>query len=625
MQREIIKEIILEDAERILKLYKRVILPSALVFAVFLLFFPHIFKSPTYPLLHFILSLFIFSLVLLSFLFAFFTQVRIKKKISELSFDEIQRMIVLSLLFELFSVCLGLWAFLSFSQGFSFFMAPTLLVAFLVSLPGYLSPSWIKSIALLSISFLVLIFLAGVFNFYPFPLPTSPLKHSFAAWAVFFLGLIIIFVVYNLMTNVWYREYIMRARLEGIKREIEKKLLKRTKKLQEMYEETQILRIRERARMAEAEKRTKELENARTALINILEDVEEARLKAEEERDKTLAIIQNFTDGLLVFDGEGKISLVNPQVEIFFKVKKEEVVGKSILDLAQIPDFKPIVEVVGRELKKIFRKEAQIREDLILEVTNIPMMREGKKIGTLMILHDVTREKAIERMKSEFVSISAHQLRTPLSAIKWTLKMFLDGDLGELTEEQMEFLKRVYQSNERLINLINDLLNVTRIEEGRYLYKPVLADITSICQSVIDSYAEEIKKKNLRFKFKKPKELPKVRVDIEKISLAIQNLLENAIRYNKVGGEIEIVLREKEGKIEFLIKDTGIGIPKNQQDRVFTKFFRASNAMKMETEGSGLGLFITKNIVEAHGGKIWFESEEGKGTTFYFTLPIAQK
>jgi signal transduction histidine kinase len=129
-------------------------------------------------------------------------------------------------------------------------------------------------------------------------------------------------------------------------------------------------------------------------------------------------------------------------------------------------------------------------------------------------------------------------------------------------------------------------------------------------------------KKNLKFKFKKPKGLPKVRVDIEKISLAIQNLLENAIRYNKIGGEIELVLKKKDSEIEFSIRDTGIGIPKNQQERIFTKFFRAPNALKLETEGSGLGLFIVKNIIEAHGGRIWFESEEGKGTTFYFTLPV---
>jgi PAS domain S-box-containing protein len=403
----------------------------------------------------------------------------------------------------------------------------------------------------------------------------------------------------------------------------EAEIKKKIEELERLREKEIILRIRERAKTKDIERKVKELEEMKKALMNILEDVEEERKRAEEERNKTLAVITNFVDGLLVFDKEGKVSLINPQAENFCKVKGKEVIGKSILELSQFSDFKPIVEAVGKELKGIFRKEVPIREDLILEVTTVPIMIEEEKIGTLMILHDVTREKMIERMKTEFVSISAHQLRTPLSAIKWTLKMFLDGDLGELTKEQREFLEKTYKSNERMINLINDLLNVARIEEGRYLYRPVLADIVPICQSVIDSCKEEIEKKKLKFRFEKPKGLPKARVDVEKISLAIQNLLENAIRYNREGGEIEITLEEKEGKIKFSIKDTGIGIPKDQQHRVFTKFFRAPNAMKMETEGSGLGLFITKNIIEAHGGEIWFESEEGKGTTFYFTLPVA--
>jgi PAS domain S-box-containing protein len=621
MEERAIKETILEYIERIFNLYKRVIIPSILIFGLIILLIPSVFRTPPYPpLLYFILFL-----VLLSFLFTLFVYIIIKRKIYELSFERIQKMLILSYFLEISSVSLSFWAFLSPSQGLSFFFLSPFLITFFFSLPGYLSPRWLKFFTLYLLSLLISIFFAGVFNFYPFPLPTSPLRYSASAWADFLFCLIIIFVAYNLMINIWHREYLLRTKLERVRKEIERKIQERTKKLQETLEETQILRIRERARMIDIERKSEELEKARAALINILEDVEEARGKIEEERNKTLAIIQNFTDGLLVFDKEGKVSLINPQAENFFKVKGKEVIGKSILELSQFPDFKPMVEAVGKELKGIFRKEVPIREDLILEITTVPIMREEEKIGTLMILHDVTREKAIERMKTEFVSISAHQLRTPLSAIKWTLKMFLDGDLGELTKEQREFLEKTYQSNERMINLINDLLNVTRIEEGRYLYRPVLADIVPICQSVIDSYREEIEKKKLKFEFKKPKELPKVRVDIEKISLAIQNLLENAILYNLPGGKVEISLKLKENKIEFSIKDTGIGIPKDQQKRVFTKFFRAPNAMRMETEGSGLGLFITKNIIEAHGGEIWFESEEGKGTTFYFTLPVAQK
>jgi len=231
-------------------------------------------------------------------------------------------------------------------------------------------------------------------------------------------------------------------------------------------------------------------------------------------------------------------------------------------------------------------------------------------------------------MKTEFVSLAAHQLRTPLSAIKWALRMLLDGDLGKITDEQRDFVEKTYQSNERMIGLINDLLDVTRIEEGRYLYKPTLESIENLIQFVVNAYKEEMERKNLELDFKKPeKKLPRAVVDVEKIRLVVENLLDNAVRYTPPGGRVTISLRyvEKEKEIEFSIKDTGAGIPKDQQARVFTKFFRGVNVMRMETEGSGLGLFIAKNIIEAHGGKIWFESEEGKGTTFYFTLPLKEE
>ena len=204
--------------------------------------------------------------------------------------------------------------------------------------------------------------------------------------------------------------------------------------------------------------------------------------------------------------------------------------------------------------------------------------------------------------------------------------MLLDGDLGEITKEQRDFLGKTYQSNERMISLINDLLDITRIEEGRYLYKPVLADLEAICQFVIHSFKDEIKKKKIKFEFKKPqKKLPQIKVDVEKIRLTINNLLDNAIRYTPAGGRVTVSLRPVEKEIELSVKDTGVGVPKDQQGRVFTKFFRGANVMRMATEGSGLGLFITKNIIEAHGGKIWFESGEGKGTTFYLTLPTKEE
>jgi PAS domain S-box-containing protein len=420
----------------------------------------------------------------------------------------------------------------------------------------------------------------------------------------------------------------LQEKLEEKVKEKTQELYEKIKELERITEERAIILIRERAlkrntekKSKELEKKTKELEELSRALMNILEDIDEEKKKVEEEKNKTLAIITNFTDGLLMFDQEEKLVLINPQAEFFLGINAKEVTGKSISELIKIPQVEKIIKIIKEGNQKVFRKEVKIKEELILEVTTVSVMRGRVKAGDLIILHDITREKAIERMKTEFVSIAAHQLRTPISAIKWTLRMILDGDLGEISKEQKDFIEKIYQSNERMINLINDLLNVARIEEGRYLYSPTIGDLGVICEKIISSYKEEIERRGLELKFERPKKLPKVMLDVEKISLAIQNLIENAIFYNVPGGKIEISLKPKEKEIEFSIKDTGIGIPKEQHNRVFTKFFRSTNAIKVKTEGSGLGLFITKNIIEAHRGKIWFESEEGKGTTFHFTLP----
>ena len=449
----------------------------------------------------------------------------------------------------------------------------------------------------------------------------------------------------------------LKKELEEIKNVLEEKVKERTKELEQKYTQLEFQRNeldkttkmlvrrdfelsetrekRERE-LKELEKKTKEseesrkalmnmledAEESRKALVNILEDVEEARKEAEEERDKTQSIITNFADGLLLFNAKNKLSLVNPQAEKFFNIKKENIIGKSISSLNAIPVIKPVLDLVREEAKGVFRKEAQLNKNSVLEVSAVPIASEEETLGTLVILHDVTREKLIETMKTEFVSLAAHQLRTPLSAIKWTLRIFLDGDLGKIPPEQQDLLEKTYKSNERMISLINDLLNVTRIEEGRYLYRSTLTSLETVAQFVVNSYKEAIGRKGIKVELEKPKEpLPQVLIDVEKVRLAIQNLLDNAIRYTPTGGEVTISLKHDKKEIELSMKDSGLGIPRDQQERVFSKFFRAANVMRTDTEGSGLGLFIVKNIIEAHGGRIWFESEENKGSTFHFTLP----
>ncbi|MDO8524171.1 MAG: ATP-binding protein [bacterium] len=375
----------------------------------------------------------------------------------------------------------------------------------------------------------------------------------------------------------------------------------------------------------ELEERTKELEESKQALLNILEDVEESRMLAEEEKNKTLALIANFSDGVLFFDSKNKLSLANIKVQDFFNIKPDEIIGSSLEELNKFESLKTLISLISSGLKILAktREELVLGSSLVLEVSTVSIELEEQKLGTLLILHDITREKSVERLKTEFVAIAAHQLRTPLSAIKWTLRMFLDGDIGDVSETQSEFLQKTYDSNERMINLVNDLLNVTRIEEGKFLQKTQKCNIVDLLKEAAKSIEDIIMKKNLNFNLVLPdKNSPELNMDKEKIILAIQNLLENAVSYTKIG---EVILSGAYdiAQKRFLIKvqDSGIGIPKEQHTRVFSRFFRSSNALKTETEGTGLGLFIAKNIIEAHGGKIWFESVEGKGTTFYFTLP----
>jgi two-component system phosphate regulon sensor histidine kinase PhoR len=369
------------------------------------------------------------------------------------------------------------------------------------------------------------------------------------------------------------------------------------------------------------------LRRVRVALLNILEDTEDARKIAVDERNKTMAIIENLTDGILLLGTNGKVEIISPMAEDFLKKKKEEIIGVDFFDLISGQEFKALENLLKEDgkIKAVHRKEIDIRENLSLEVTVVFLKTELSEKGALVVFHDVTRDKLVEKMKTEFVSIAAHQLRTPLSAIKWTLRMMLDGDVGKITEEQKDLLDKTYVSNERMISLINDLLNVTRIEEGRFLFKQERMQLEDIVDIVVKSSAELLEMKKMKLDVGIPKELmPEVYVDKEKMSLAVQNLLENAVKYSKEGGEIKIVMERLENEVLFKISDSGVGIPENQQERIFTKFFRGDNVIALETEGSGLGLYTVKNVIEAHKGKIWFESKENSGTTFYFTVPFAK-
>lgn len=226
-------------------------------------------------------------------------------------------------------------------------------------------------------------------------------------------------------------------------------------------------------------------------------------------------------------------------------------------------------------------------------------------------------------VKSDLISISAHQLRTSLSALKWILKMFLDRDLGAITGEQESFIQKAFISNERMIALVNDMLTLTHAEETALQFKLEEVDLIKLTDEIIFEFSGESSKKHIEIIFLKPDtEISKVSCDKEMIRVVFQNLIENAMKYSSEGDKVILSAKEKDGNIEISVRDTGIGITEEEKAKIFEKFYRANNAKEKDPVGSGLGLFTTKSIVEYHKGKIWFDSKAGEGTTFYFSLPI---
>lgn len=346
--------------------------------------------------------------------------------------------------------------------------------------------------------------------------------------------------------------------------------------------------------------------------------------------EKLELIIKKLPDGALILDSEEKIVSVNPQAEEALGKTENDLLGKKFSEvIINLPNLNPVTNSFDfKKIWGIFKKEI-FRDSVsgnVWEADTIPLKEGNDDFGKLIMFRDITREKNIEKVKDEFVSLAAHQLRTPLSAIKWTLSILLDERAGKLNDEQKTIVEKSYESNERMIHLIKDLLNVAKLEEGKYIFEMTMENIQDIVQDVIYELKEELDKKKIKFYFKKPLDiLPKIKVDKEKIKLVIENLMENAIKYTPKSGEVTISLKSNKIDIEFKVQDSGIGVAEDQKPKIFTKFYRAGNAIQTDTDGSGLGLYLSKNIVEAHNGKIGFDSEENKGSSFWFTLPIKEE
>lgn len=248
-------------------------------------------------------------------------------------------------------------------------------------------------------------------------------------------------------------------------------------------------------------------------------------------------------------------------------------------------------------------------------------------IVLFVITFSITRslEGLVEanRLKSEFISIVSHQLRSPLSNLKWALEFLISGRLGKTDGKQVEYFKILEDNTARMGELISDLLTVSRIEQRRFPLQKIEFSLEDLIKKVISEFEPLARASNVKIRLEIPKQvLPKAFADSSRIKLVVENLLDNAIRYTKEKGEIKIKIETRKKSLICQIRDNGVGIPQEDQKYIFQRFFRSSNVLRYQTQGSGLGLYIAKSIVERSGGKIGFQSKENKGSTFWFTLPI---
>jgi PAS domain S-box-containing protein len=386
-------------------------------------------------------------------------------------------------------------------------------------------------------------------------------------------------------------------------------------------------------RMAEIELKNQNLERTKKAMLNLLEDIQEEKDLVARERAKDEALLESMGDGVVAMDQTGIIIYANKAALGLLKVTSHQAMGKHFAKLWRVTNEKgveipleerPIYQALTDKTKVSSSNYYYERGDKVrfpVASTASPIILEEKVFGAIMIFRDITHEREVDRMKTEFISLASHQLRTPLSAIKWYLEMLLNGDAGKLGKEQKEFVENIDQSNERLIALVNGLLNISRIESGRIMIDPKPTNLGDLIRSIVKEFEFKLEEKGIELVVSVHNQLEQVNVDPKLIGEVYKNLISNAIKYTPKGGEIMVMVSKKGQKIVSQVTDTGYGIPLKEQGKVFQKFFRAENIIKVETDGTGLGLYLVKAIVESSGGKIWFKSDEGKGTTFWFSFP----
>ncbi len=352
------------------------------------------------------------------------------------------------------------------------------------------------------------------------------------------------------------------------------------------------------------------------------------------------AILESMDDGLLVTDAEGRVTYVNRMAELLTGLT--DVVGKVATDTvslfdktgALVPKNEHPVSIVLKKKSRFdpasdpeFTLKHVDGTETALQIRATPILRGQQLLGVVVILRDISEERKIDHMKSEFISLVSHQLRTPLSSIRWYLEMLLTDESSALTPDQRSYAQQAAESNARMVHLINALLNVSRIEMGKFKMSPEAIDLQQLVQAIKTSFSLEMQQRDVTIDMKIPAENCSVRSDRGLVELILENLLSNAIKYSKTGTSVKVTMEAdaSRGDIVCVISDTGIGIPALEQQQIGKKLFRGTNAKTSDTTGNGLGLYISMIAAESIGAEISFESEQNTGTSFTVRIPKEPK
>jgi PAS domain S-box-containing protein len=363
--------------------------------------------------------------------------------------------------------------------------------------------------------------------------------------------------------------------------------------------------------------------------------------REQEDASRSQAILEAVADGVLVTGSNNRISFLNQSAQRILGLEAGRVIGQS-LDvfgglfgksagswMQTIRDWSewPIAYQQG----DTFAEQIDLENGHIVLVHLAPVILQNDFLGTVSIFRDITHEVEVDRLKSEFVATVSHELRTPMTSIRGYVDVLLMGAAGALDENQRHFLKIVKNNTERLNILVNDLLDISRIETGRVTLSPQALDMREVAEDAIEDILRRSQEENkpMALSLEAPKKLPRVFGDSERVRQVLGNLIDNAYNYTPENGTITVHIHPLNGghEVQVDVQDNGLGIPLNDQDRVFERFYRGEHPMVLSTPGTGLGLSIVKQLVEMHKGRIWMKSSgvPGDGTTFSFTLPVYEK